>query len=229
MAVDTNKNHFVIAYQSDDGSQYALQTTRNHAASVSATAPNASAPPFPLRWKPRKVHGIIVKAGRDQKISIVVPDPTSALWTQHGGTINVTPYGSFRITGRTGEARTQGAKDFDGQQSPESEFVRINYRSSDGNDYALTVSRRHAFAAGATAPAAGAKGYPKRWTARHWVAISTNLTGTDQHATIIAPDPTAQAWTQDGAYSFNMGALGTFVSTGRVNEKRPEPAPPYAP
>lgn len=229
MPVDPNRNHVVIAYTSDDGTQYQWQTTRNHAAAVSGSAPGTNAPPFPRKWKPRVLHGIITKSGRDQKTSIVIPNPSSTLWTEHAGTIDLAPYGTFRITGRTGERRTQGAADFDGTQSPENEFVRVGYRSDDGHDYALTMSRRHAFAAGAAAPASGAKGFPKTWTPRHWVLINPDLSGPDQRAVLVAPDPTKNEWVSDSGFQFNMGALGTFNSTGRVAEKRPEPAPGYTP
>jgi hypothetical protein len=223
--VDPNLARVEINYVADDGQNYAIVTSHNHAVAVSGSAPVVPGKSIPKRWKPRLVHGVITQAGRDKHIAVVIPDKTSGLWTGATNTITVAGQGTFAITGRTGERRTQGAVDYDGVGTPPNQLVLIDYLGDDGNHYFLATARSHAHAVAAVAPVIGSKPFPRRWTPRHYNLIATDLTGSDQKMRLVEGDPTKPAWTADTGFSFTVHSANDFVSTGRKDEDRPRGAP----
>lgn len=227
MPTDPNRRRVAIRYTADDGFDYQLVTSRNHAIAVNAVAPLAASPPLPTRWVPRLVYGLQVLGGRDRTIAIVAPDPNSALWLGSVSTIDVAPYGTLEITGRSGEGRTQGAPGYNAVPTPPNERVSIKYRSSNGSDYSIVTTRARAACVGAES-GSGFPSFPEVWTPRHYILISPDLTGRDQKAILIEPNQSAAAWVADEMYVFPIGP-NTFNSTGRRNEKRPRPAPPFTP
>lgn len=228
MPVDPNKARVRIAYVADDGLNYFIITSHNHAAAVGATAPAAGAKALPARWKPRHVHLSQTLAGRDRGLSMIMPAKAHAAWVGTQNTLDVTPFGTLRITGRIGEGRTQGAPAYDGVGTPPNERVTIKYRADDGNDYAYTTTRAHAFAVTATPPGATDPAYPRAWTARHYYLLNPTLTGADQKLRLVEGNPAAPAWVADGPYAFTINGV-TYNSTGRKDEHRPLGAPDYVP
>lgn len=225
---DPNKQRVRINYVADDGLDYFIVTTRNHAAAVNAVAPAAGAKALPARWRPRHVHLSQINAGRDRGMSLIMPSKTHNAWIGTQNTIDVAPYGTLNVTGQIGEGRTQGAPAFNGTATPPNERVTIKYLSDDGNEYAYTTTRAHAAAIGATAPAASAPAYPKSWTARHYLLINPVFTGPDQKMVLVEGNPAAASWTADGEYAFTVDGVN-FNSTGRKDEHRTKGAPAYVP
>lgn len=228
MPVDPNKQKVSISYTAEDGIDYSVITSRNHAAAVAGNTSGAGDPPLPSGWRPRLWHGKQINAtGRDRKISVVIPTKTSADWQGPAATLTVAPYGVFQNTGVSGERRTQGAPDFDGAATPPNQRVAINYLSDNGNNYRIITNRAHAAAVGATAPG-NVPNYPEIWTPRHYGALNPDLTGTDQRVVLVEPNPASAAWNSDAAFSFTVGGV-TFNSTGRKQENRTKGAPGYVP
>lgn len=227
MPVDPNKQRVAIRYQAEDGNFYSVITSRNHAAAVGATGAQPNDPPLPTKWKPRRVHALQVLAGRDRGIGLVVPVETGPLWIGGQATIDVQPYGTLTITGRSGERRTQGAPGFDGNANPPNERVAIKYRSDNGQDYAIVTTRAHAAAVQATDGSAF-PAYPEIWTPRHYNLISPNLTGRDQKLVLVEGNDQSASWRSDAAFVFTVG-VNQYNSTGRKQESRPRGAPSYVP
>lgn len=229
MAVDPNRRRVAIAYTGDDGQPYALVTRRNHAEAVGAVAPLGGAPPIPTRWVPRHVYGKQILAGRDRVVRLVIPTEVHPLWTGAANTFSVPGFtGTFDVTGRVGERRSNLAPSFNGVAEPASERVAIAYTADDSNVYKIVTTRGHAAAVGATGAGASDPNFPKAWTPRHYYLASTDLTGSDQKAMLVEPNPDAEIWESDGIFEFTIPGLGTFATTGRAAEDRPRPAPPYA-
>jgi hypothetical protein len=228
MAIDPNRQRVRIGYVGDDGKDYFIVTSRNHAAAVNATAPVSNAKALPARWKPRHIHLTQTNAGRDRGISLIVPSRTFDAFIGTQNTVDVAPFGTLRVTGMMGEGRTQGAPNFNGTATPPNERVAINYQSDDGNVYAFVTTRAHAAAVGAVAPAADAPAYPTAWTPRHYYLLNPDLAGPDQKMRLVEPNPNAAKWLADSQQTFDVNGT-TFNTTGRKDEHRTKGAPDYVP
>lgn len=227
MPSDPNRQRVAIRYVAEDGNEYRVVTSRNHAAAVGAVAPAANAPPLPTKWKPRHINGTQILPGHDRNVRVIAPNKFAGVWTGATNLINVAPFGNIPITGRSGERRTQGAPPYDGNQNPPNERVSINYISDNGTAYTYVTTRSHAFAVNAIAPTGGPL-FPKIWTARHVDVINPDLTGRDQRKVLVAPDPQAAYYLANTGYAFNVAGV-TYNSTGRIEEDRPNGAPDYIP
>lgn len=227
MPTDPNRQRVAIRYQADDGNFYSVVTSRNHAVAVGATGALAADPPLPSKWKTRKVNGIRVEAGRDKTVQLAFPNRTAPMWVGGAAQFTLLPNGTYDITGRTGERRTQSAPQFDGNQNPPNERVSIDYLSDNGQHYDYVTTRAHAYAVGATG-GTGAPSFPDVWTPRHYGTISPNLAGRDQKMVLVEPNPSSATWTSNAAFLFAMPD-GNFVSTGRKDENRPNGAPSFVP
>lgn len=101
-----------IKYRSDNGSDYAIVTTRAHAAAVAAVD-GSGFPSFPDLWTPRHYNCISPNlTGRDQKLVLTEGNPAAAAWVSDAGyafTVNGVTYNS---TGRKDEDRPRGAPSF---------------------------------------------------------------------------------------------------------------------
>jgi len=224
---DPNKQRVAIRYTAEDGNTYRVITSRNHAAAIGATGALAADPPLPTKWKPRVVYGLQVAAGRDKKLALVAPLESHALWLGTANTFTVAPYGTFTVTGRSGETRTQGAPGYDGNANPPNERVSIRYQSDNGQDYSIVTTRSHAAAVGAT-DGSSYPAYPEIWTPRHYNLSSTDLTGRDQKMVLVEGNDQNAPWVNGVAYDFTVGGQ-IFRSTGRRQESRTEGAPSYVP
>lgn len=232
MAVDPRFQRVSIRYRSDDGNDYSIVTSKNHADAIPGTASGVGFPPFPKKWKPRVIHGVIINpTDRDRKITIVAYSRVIAPFTGPDTTIDVAPYGTFQITGRTAESRTIAAPDYDGVGTPAQERVAIKYTADDGNDYRVVTTRGHANAVGAVG-AGNVPAFPKRWKTRHYDLLADDLAGPDQRLILVEPNPLSSNWMSDAATTFNLPmstGIVPFHVTGRRKELRPRSAPGYTP
>lgn len=227
MAIDPNRQRVAIRYQADDGNFYSVVTSRNHAVAVGAVGALAADPPIPTKWKLRLVHGLQILGGNDRKVSLVVPLRSQALWQDTTTTFVVQPYGTFQITGRTGGRRTIGAPPFDNVPTPPDERVSINYVSENGSTYTLVTTRAHAAALGA--PGAGNfPAFPDLWTPRHYGLANIATTGRDQKLVLVEWNPASTTWNANQAFSIPFKG-SNYRTTGRIQENRPEGAPPFTP
>lgn len=227
MATDPNKQRVSIRYLADDGNFYAVVTSRNRAAAVGAQGSLPGEPPLPSKWKPRTTNGYRTEATRDKSVQLVTPSKADAIFFGTASTFNLLPAGTYQITGRTGERRTQAAPSFDGNANPPNERVSIEYFSDNGQFYSYTTTRAHAFAVGATG-SSGQPNFPDRWTPRHYGTISVTLAGRDQKLVLVEGNPASATWVSNDAFQFTYPG-GNFVSTGRKDENRPNGAPSYVP
>lgn len=101
MAIDPDRQVVATEYISDDGNTYTLGMRRNHATAAGATI-GATNPGYPRGWEPRHI-GLVGADG--QKASLVIPDPTDALWTANAGSVTIPDLGDFTKTGSSGELR----------------------------------------------------------------------------------------------------------------------------
>jgi hypothetical protein len=228
MPVSPEARKYTGVYHADDTFLYLLVLGHNHALAGGFTPGgglNHSA--FPKKWIPRHMYGIQVDPGGnkpDRHARIVVADFQSAAWLTDT-TFTLQPYGVFQITGRVGEKRSIGAKNWDGVATPPNERVTIRYIGDNGDHYQLVTSRWHAAAVGAPIPDGSEVPFPKIWTPRHYGTKNADLTGTDQKAVIVEPDPDSTIWRSDGVFDFVSTPYGTFTTTGRIAEDRPRGAP----
>ena len=227
MPADPNRQRVSIRYQADDGNFYAVVTSRNHAVAINATGALAADPPLPVKWKTRKVNGLRIEAGRDKTVQLAFPNKTAPLWVGGASTFDLQPAGTYNVTGRTGERRTQGAVPFDGNPTPPNEFCTIDYLSDNGSHYDYLTIKSHAAAVGATG-GTGAPLFPKQWTPRHYNCIFPDLAGRDGKLVLVEGNPATATWLSNAAYSFAMPA-GNYASTGRKDENRPNGAPSFVP
>lgn len=108
MPVDPNRRKIVIAYESDDGQEYGVLTTLNHANAAGAVPATDVTPTYRKRWVPRHVNLLSTDlTGPDQKARLVIPTPTHPLWTGAAAGVTIEGLGDFVVTGRTGERRSR--------------------------------------------------------------------------------------------------------------------------
>jgi hypothetical protein len=226
-----NNDRLTMGYISDDGVTYKITTSANHISALGAEGfvpATDDMPTFPKGWKPRTVHGFIKnETGRDKRITIVVPKREQfATLTS----IEVPPYGTFAVTGRTGERRTIPAPLWDGivaiPDKPYKQRVQILYKDDKGNDWLMTTTRERALAVNAAAVVLSGTGkqLPRTIRPRHYNLIEPSLAGTDKKLVLVEPDPAAAFWTTDNPSSITVGETPYRV-TGRKAESNHRSAP----
>lgn len=107
---------------------------------------------------------------------------------------------------------------------PNRRKVLAAYLSDDGLPYSVVTTLNHANAAGMAGPG-NAPPLPRTYRPRVVYGLSTDLTGPDQKAKLVIPDPGHPLWT-GAANGFTINGLGDFIVTGRSGEKRSRGAIP---
>jgi hypothetical protein len=96
------------AYDSDNAVTYEVRmNTAKGTAATNTSEAYGTSPAYPVGWKPRHIYGSgLTSSGATSRTSLVICDPTNALWLGSSNTFTVTGAGTYAVEGRIGEKRT---------------------------------------------------------------------------------------------------------------------------